>query len=87
MALLMKGVALHWKPLKVVITLIKIIDDKSPSFSFPVKVALQVSAAFVILGIIANFISMLLFFPLWHYGFFIAGAVLALTSGKIMLKF
>ena len=50
-------------------------------FSFlAVKSSLQASAAFVILGILATFVSMVLYFPLWHYGFFIAGAALAIAS-------
>lgn len=44
---------------------------------------MQASAGVFILGIVATFISMLLYFPLWHFGFFIAGAVLAVISGEL----
>ena len=58
-----------------------------PSFisyiSIAVKSNLTAAAAFVILAILATFVSMLLFFPLWHWGFYIAGAVLAVLSGQI----
>lgn len=44
------------------------------------KNSLQVSAAFIILGIIATFVSMILYFPFLHYTFFIAGAASAIIS-------
>ena len=39
------------------------------------------AASFMILAIIATFVSLLLYFPLWHWGVYIAGAVLAVLSG------
>ncbi len=50
-------------------------------FVFTVKVNLQVSAAFVLLGILASAIAMILFCPLWHFGFFVVGSILAFASG------
>ena len=49
-----------------------------------VKSSLTTAAAFMILAIIATFVSMLLYFPLWHWAFFIAGAILAVLSGQIL---
>ena len=46
-----------------------------------VKSNLMAAASFMILAIIATFVSLLLYFPLWHWGFYIAGAVLAVLSG------
>ena len=46
-----------------------------------VKDNLTLAAAFLILAVVVTFISMLLYFPLWHWVFYIVGAILAVLSG------
>lgn len=46
----------------------------------PVKAGLGASAAFMILGLIATFVAMVLFFPLWHWFFYVIGTCVAIVS-------
>jgi len=50
-------------------------------YLFTVKDYLQACAAFVIIGILASFVAMVFFCPLWHYWFYVAGSILAFASG------
>ncbi len=55
-----------------------------PSFLPPsaaVKSGLSASAAFMILAILATFLAVILFFPLWHWFFYVIGACVAILSG------
>lgn len=64
------------------------IREVQNSFNQPecneVKTNIQVSAAFMLLGVIATFVAMVLYFPLWHWAFYIAGAI---TAGLTVVCF
>ena len=47
-----------------------------------VKIRLETAAAFMILGIIATFVAVVLFFPFFHWILFVAGSVVSFASSK-----
>ena len=49
-----------------------------------VKTRLEVAAAFMILGVIATFVSLILFFPFFHWGLFVAGAIISFISSELL---
>ena len=56
-------------------------DVATTDFPPAVKTSLEVASAFMILGVIATFVALVLYFPLWHWVIFIFGACAAVASG------